>query len=302
MPPSKLSYTVVDAFTQRIFGGGPASVIVLDKDHGLTDETLRLIAREFNFSETAFITPKSAIKDESESRSFGLRWFTPTMEAPICGHATLASAYVLFTSPHNIPNLNNVNVIRFHTRAGELTCTRLSDGKIELELPAAENKKADMDIERKVTDVVHKAVGNNVDVKFVGAGQGVSFNMFILVQLEDSFDLQRAKIDASIFTGIGQYTAFFLTTTGRTEKEKFVSRVFGPDWGVAEDPVCGSAQCMLGPYWHKKLKLKSGEVMVARQVSERGGDFEVVWDEQKGKCRLRGHATVTRKGELHLPV
>ncbi|TDL21706.1 Diaminopimelate epimerase-like protein [Rickenella mellea] len=297
MPPSTLPYTVVDAFTKRIFGGGPASVIVLDNDHGITDETLQLIAREFNFSETAFITPRSAI-NESASRSFALRWFTPTMEAPICGHATLASAYVLFSSLQ-IPD--NVNVVHFHTLAGELTCRRLEDGKIELELPAGDTTKADAYIEQKAIDVVRKAVGNQVDVKFVGVGGGESFNMFILIQLDDSFDLQRAEIDPSIFVGIGGYTAFILTTTGSTPNEKFISRVFAPDWGVGEDPVCGFAHCMLGPYWQKHLEIQSGEVMVAKQVSKRGGDFEVIWDEKNGTCRLRGHATITRKGELLLP-
>ncbi|TDL21705.1 Diaminopimelate epimerase-like protein [Rickenella mellea] len=267
-------------------------------DHNLSDQTLQLIAREFNFSETAFITPKEDVT-ERESQSFGLRWFTPMVESPICGHATLASTHVLFSSPHIVPS--DVKFIRFHTLAGELICKRLGDGRIELEFPAVEVKKVEADLEKRVIDAVHKAVGGTVEIKFVGGGEGKTYENYLLIQLEDSFDLKGAKVNADIFTEISEYACILLTTIGRTPKEHFVSRFFAPRWGVTEDPVCGSAHCVLGPYWQKYLRLQSGEVMVAKQVSERGGDIEVIWNAEKGTCRLRGHAAIAAKGGIYLP-
>src|SRR4051812_4309227 len=98
MTQHTLKYTVVDAFTERVFGGNPAAVIVLDEGHSFTDATLQLIAREFNLSETAFVTPNPTTAKQEESCRFKLRWFTPKVEIALCGHATLASAHVLFNS------------------------------------------------------------------------------------------------------------------------------------------------------------------------------------------------------------
>ncbi|TDL18666.1 Diaminopimelate epimerase-like protein [Rickenella mellea] len=298
MAPNKLSYTVVDAFTGRVFGGNPASVIVLEKDHKLSEETLQLIGREFNLSETAFVTPQTDTT-ESDSRSFGLRWFTPQVEVALCGHATLASSYVLFSSPHIVPK--SVNLIKFHTMSGELTARRLDSGRIELEFPAGAAKKVDEDLDRKAKDVVLKAIGDKAELTFVGVGEGISFAKYMLIELDKSLDLKKAKINAGVFAELQPYTVVILTTAGPSPNEKFVSRVFAPLSGIPEDPVTGSAHCMLGPYWQKRLGLHDGEPMVTKQVSERVGDLEVIWDEKNGTCRLSGQAVIAAKGELYLP-
>ena len=194
---SSVHYTVIDAFTNQVFRGNPAAVIILDESsyNSLTsdgDITLRLIAREFNLSETAFVTPKES--RGSGIPTFNLRWFTPKDEVPICGHATLASAHALFSTSSFVPS--DTSTLHFETLSGTLTAKRVKGSKIELEFPAGIAKEVDDALYQKTKRVVNVAFGGKQhNVAFVGVGEGASFKKYMLIELQAPFDLERATIN-----------------------------------------------------------------------------------------------------------
>ncbi|KZV90155.1 Diaminopimelate epimerase-like protein [Exidia glandulosa HHB12029] len=293
MAPFELSYTIVDAFTGHVFAGNPAAVIVLPKDHTLPDATLQLIAREFNLSETAFLSPTD------ESDVFGLRWFTPALEVPLCGHATLASAHVLLTTV-----AAESKRIVFKTRwSGELIASRADNGKIELEFPAGVCEPESDELKTKAGETLKKALALDVApvIHFVGGAPGPSFQGYLLIHVDDSIDLANLKVDSSILTAElnPPYWLQILTNTPQGEHH-FVSRVFATGSGVPEDPVTGSAHCMLATYWTQKLGI-SGELR-ARQVSQRGGNVDVEWVRESERVKIRGEAVVAAKGILLVPL
>jgi PhzF family phenazine biosynthesis protein len=195
MSPSRtLQYTIVDAFTDAPFSGNPASVIVLDKP--LEDKYLQLIAREFNLSETAYIT----ILSSEPVFTANLRWFTPRFEITLCGHATLASAHVLFSAVSALVKIpEDLDTIRFRTLSGDLNVRRLRDtGHIELEFPAAELSPPPESLSTsKVASVIAMALGLDAEsdnlVQFVGCGTGISFDVYILIHIRDDIDLESIK-------------------------------------------------------------------------------------------------------------
>lgn len=208
MTAQTLSYTVVDAFTSRPFKGNPASVIILSEGVTLPDDTLQGIAMEFNLSETAFITPSQGPDDhESDTRTFGLRWFTPEHEVALCGHATLASAKVLFSTPLLVPS--NVSLLRFNTISGVLTAAKItspdgSEPKIELDFPSGElhssGFKGSLDLD-KVHSIIQRAFGVDHDnlIKFLGAGEGVSFDKYLVIEIDgEKVQLEGARVDCSL--------------------------------------------------------------------------------------------------------
>ncbi len=317
-----IAFTVVDAFTDRVFKGNPAAVIIMDSASALAlpDEQRQNIAREFNLSETAFIVPHG-----DDKSMFDLRWFTPEVEAALCGHATLASAHVLFHMPGLLSSDNLNKLVRFQTRkSGILTARRVGsaeDALIELELPAGGVLDVSTEHYAKAKDSVAQALGDEVSIKFVGAAQGVPFKGYLVIEVEAPWDLGSKDINPGVFVSPAHHIHDFvyralinynqaslgpdfdiiiLTAAGNEPSTTFVSRVFVPNCGVPEDPVTGSAHCVLGPYWQTKLKLEDGAVMLARQASKRGGKMEVVWEKEKGTCRLRGSAVVATRGELFL--
>lgn len=190
-----LNYTIVDAFTSTPFGGNPAAVVVLPPTATLRDSLIQPIAAEFNLIITALVTPiyEMAQKEadgSSSSRSFVLRWFTPTMEIPLCGHATLATARVIFsTTPESVTELN------FQTLSGILTARKVAGGRqIELEFPAVATTPVDADVQARVVEVVNEAVGGPVNVLNVSTD-----GRWWLVHLDPGFDLDNAKFNAAPF-------------------------------------------------------------------------------------------------------
>lgn len=199
MDYEELNYSVVDSFTNKIFCGNPAAVVEIPPNISLTPEILQLIAREFNLSETAFIA-----KLENKPSAFQLRWFTPKEEVPLCGHATLASAHILFTS--GALSLN-VDVVNFETMSGTLTARKLKENMYELDFPAGETTEVDEELKIKVKAVVEKAVMERFNIIYVGVGSGVSFSSYMLIELESSLDLANMSIDPSHFVSYTCHTA-----------------------------------------------------------------------------------------------
>ncbi|KAG8898199.1 hypothetical protein FRB99_007600 [Tulasnella sp. 403] len=285
-----LPYTIVDAFTSAPFSGNPAAVIIIPPEGTLPDKTLQKVAAEFNLSETAFLVPVDS--GSPNHRRYGLRWFTPAAEVPLCGHATLASARVLFSSAPE-----EVDSLEFDTLSGTLSARKLPGGKIELEFPAAKLKAVESSEVVPISEVIREAFEEEAIVE---SAQDAGF--FLLVHVNAAFDLERATVKGNIFLQL-PYKAVIVTSDRPSDvspSARFVSRVFCPAVGISEDPVTGSAHCALAPYWASRLGLPSGTVMPARQASPRGGDLDVVWDQERGVVRLRGDAVVVARGEMYL--
>ena len=255
----------IDAFTQQYFAGNPAAVVPL---HGwLKDDVMLNIAAENNLAETAFFTPADGDAD------FELRWFTPTYEIDLCGHATLAAAYVLFEHL----NFQKPSVL-FSTQSGLLKVSRQGE-QLTLDFPARPPE------ETPVAKELLQALGLE---RVVYAGLSRDW----LLEIDSEEQLRQLQVDISQLSKVSD-KAVIITAAG--QQKDFVSRFFAPNFGVAEDPVTGSAHCTLVPYWADKLDKSQLE---ARQISQRGGDLS---------CRLEGdrvfmsgHATTYLVGSIFL--
>ncbi len=254
----------VDAFTDRPFAGNPAAVCILDQP--ADDAWMQHVAAEMNLSETAFL--------QREDDGFRLRWFTPTVEVDLCGHATLASAHVLWTTGY----LWTSEEIRFHTRSGLLTA-RLVDGWIELNFPAVSAEAVEPEAG------LIEALG--VQPVYVGRNK---FDYLVEVASEE--EVRQAQPNHAALRAI-PVRGVMLTSRSQNSKYDFVSRFFAPASGVAEDPVTGSAHCCLAPFWGERL---GKEEMTAYQASPRGGVVRV--RNEGDRVVLSGQAVMVLRGTL----
>jgi predicted PhzF superfamily epimerase YddE/YHI9 len=250
----------VDAFTDRVFGGNPAAVVLLPMP--LPEETLQAIAAENNLSETAFVVPAS--------EGFDLRWFTPRLEIDLCGHATLASAHVLFAGGH----ASGPRVV-FHSRSGDLVVER--DGNLlALDFPSRPPAPAPDD--------------PRVSVALGGVPAEILRARDLLAIFASEDEVKGLRPD---FARVEQLDAFAVIVSAPGSDCDFVSRFFAPRAGIAEDPVTGSAHCTLIPYWSRRL---GKPVLHARQVSERGG---VLFCEDRGeRVRIAGRCAEYLRGQI----
>lgn len=260
----------VDAFTNRVFSGNPAAVVPLDE--WLPDATLQAIAMENNLAETAYFMPS---KDTSRT-DFDLRWFTPTVEMDLCGHATLASGHVLYE------HLNWKNPsVRFDSRSGPLQVTREGD-RLTLDFPARSGEPI------AVTDAMRGVAMCDV----VEARK--SRDLMLVVKDEKAVLAVRPIADAILALGVH---AVIVTAPGGAAGVDFVSRFFAPEAGVVEDPVTGSSHCTLIPYWARRL---GKDELVARQVSARGGELYCVYHADRSRVSISGHALTYLEGQIRL--
>lgn len=254
----------VDAFTATPFAGNPAAVCMLPEPR--EDRWLQQVAREMNLSETAFLL--------RHPDGFTLRWFTPTTEVELCGHATLASAHVLWEDGH-LPALETA---RFHTLSGLLTATRAGEW-IELDFPAVPVEAT--------TPPAGLAAALGVSPVYVGQGQAK-----LLVQVATEEQVRALQPD---FTALKKLPARGVMVTSRSTNPQFdfVSRYFAPQVGIDEDPVTGSAHCCLGPFWAAQLQKEN---LTAYQASARGGVVQVRL--AGDRVYLGGQAVTVFRGEL----
>ncbi len=262
--------TQVDAFTERPFAGNPAAVCVLSEP--ADEQWMQNVAAEMNLSETAFA------RRLPNSPKFSLRWFTPQSEVDLCGHATLATAHVLWQEGH----LPAGEPALFETRSGLLTAKPGPDG-IELDFPA-EPASATISDAGELADL-QSALG--APVRFAAR------NRFdLLVELDSEQEVRSLKPD---IRRLEQFPVRGVIVTSRSQSREYdlVSRFFAPRVGIDEDPVCGSAHCFLGPYWAEKLGRTK---LTAHQVSCRGGIVKV--RVEGPRVVLIGHAVTVLRGEL----
>ncbi|KAH7098627.1 Diaminopimelate epimerase-like protein [Auriculariales sp. MPI-PUGE-AT-0066] len=302
MPSRHLAYSIVDAFTQDVFAGNPAAVVVLDpaESAALSDTTRQLIAREFNFSETAFVT-RTDNKDV-----FELRWFTPTREVAICGHATLGSAFVLFDEDDE-----RERTITFKTfkGAGNLAVARKLGGLMEITFTAGVPTEAPAALVARVKEVIGTAFldvdsGSSVVQEVAVGPSGPPYGDYMVIRIDGKVDLEHIKIKNPPFLDLTPFTVFCITNEApqrlKAAGVDFVARVFDPYESIDEDPVTGSAYCLLTPYWAKRWGT-AGKRLKAKQVSARGGDVQVLWDVERNVVKVLGHAAKSATGTLFIP-
>lgn len=256
----------VDAFTAVPFAGNPAAVCLLDPPR---DEAwLQAVAAEMNLAETAFLWRRGD--------GFALRWFTPTVEVPLCGHATLASAHALWESGE----LSAATVARFHTASGELRAWRDGDW-IGLDFPARPP------IAGEVPVAVREALG--------AAPVAATTNLTChLVELDSEAAVRALAPDLRALAAAAPDKGVVVTARAAPPYD-VVSRFFAPAHGIDEDPVTGSAHCALGAYWATRLGRRE---LCCFQASRRGGTVRVVVEPTPGRVHLLGQAVTVLRGEL----
>ena len=255
----------VDAFSHRSFAGNPAAVCLLSQPG--RSEWMQKVAAEMNLSETAFLVPRED--------GYGLHWFTPTVEVNLCGHATLASAHVLWETGH----LSVDETAHFHTISGLLKACCDGDW-IELNFPAFQSETITPPSE------LLECIGT-LPVSISRAADDTNY----VVELESEEIVRKCQPDFSALARLS--SGVIVTARGDDPRVDFVSRYFGSAFGIDEDPVTGSAHCVLGPYWQARLHKSN---FVARQISHRGGELRVrVSDE---RTLIAGQAVTVLRGEL----
>jgi len=261
----------VDAFASQPFTGNPAAVCPLD--WWLDDELLRQVAAENNLSETAFFVPRHGHHDDH----YDLRWFTPRGEVKLCGHATLASAYVVLSVLK--PGLDTV---RFETRSSGTLTVRKDQEIFSMDFPAMTAK-----ICASPPDALIRALGPGPTPSHV-----LEVNETFIAVYEHESAIQNMRPD---FARLEQLHPYVVSVTAPGETADFVSRYFKPSYGMPEDPVTGSVHCALAPYWADRLGKSQ---LHARQLSERGGEL---WCETaEARVILKGHAVLTLRGSLQI--
>ena len=258
-----IPYYQVDTFTSDIFGGNPAGVCALAD--WLPDEVMQSIAAEHNLSETAFFVQRDS--------DFHLRWFTPASEIDLCGHATLATAHVLFR--HLGCRRDSVS---FHTLSGELTVARDGD-VLTLDFPSRAG------VPCEVPEQLEKGLGC--------APVMTAKSRDYLAVFDSEEVVRHLAPDIALLT---ELDCLGIIATAPGSDCDFVSRFFAPRAGVPEDPVCGSAHCTLIPYWAERLGRSE---LRARQLSSRGG--ELFCEHRDDRVRIGGRAVTYSTGFLHIP-
>ena len=259
----KVPYFQVDAFTERAFGGNPAGVCLFD--HWLPASVLQQIAGENNLSETAFLV--------GSGDTWELRWFTPTVEVDLCGHATLAAAFVIFTE------LGHTGAtVRFKTKSGELGAS-FARGVVMMDFPSRPGQPC---------------------AAPAGLISGLGHIPREVLKSRDFLAVLSSEDDVLTLTPdlhqLATLDCLGIIATARGNNVDFVSRFFAPRAGITEDPVTGSAHCTLIPYWAEKL---GKQRLTARQLSRRGGTIHC---EMRGdRTAIGGSAVLYSRAQLHLP-
>ncbi len=260
-----IPYFHVDAFTGRVFSGNPAGVCLLP--NWLHDDTLQAIAKENRLSETAFLV--------GDRGSYALRWFSPEAEVDLCGHATLAAAFVLY----NHSNIPAEDELRFKSQSGILTVSR-HDDLFTLDFPARPGRPC------PPLPQLTESLGAEPEAVFTGRD--------LMAVFPDRKTVEQLQPD---FSKVAALDCLGVIVTAPDDEVDFVSRFFAPGVGIPEDPVTGSAHCTLIPYWAERLGKKT---LQALQISERGG--ELFCENRDDRVLISGRAVEYLTGTLHIPT
>ena len=263
----KLAIYQVDAFTNKLFRGNPAAIIPLEK--WLETDLMQRIAMENNLAETAYIVPS-----DQEGIDFDIRWFTPAIEINLCGHATLAAAWVIFNKLDF-----GKEQINFSCQSGKLSVEKRGD-VIQMDFPSWKPERFDDYPEELLEALKLKEV------------VGVYQNRDVLIELENEDEVKKCSPNFSMLKDTGYKV---IITAPGADGVDFVSRFFAPAAGIDEDPVTGSAHSQLIPFWAEKLNKKK---MFARQISKRGGELECKW--WGDRVTMSGQCVFYLQGEISI--
>lgn len=261
----KLTLYQVDAFTETLFEGNPAAVCILDS--WLPYTLMQNIAAENNLAETCFLVKTKAL--------YEIRWFTPTVEVDLCGHATLAAAYVLANYVEKDTTLFNF----YSHRSGPLSVSKANDGYFTLNFPADQIHPV------APIEALNKALGTEVLETWKGAT-----DYMVVLPSQNELDALQPDLRA-----LSKLDCRGVIVTAQGTKVDFVSRFFAPQSGIDEDPVTGSAHCTLTPYWTSKLNKKE---LTAQQRSKRGGNLHC--ELLENRVNISGKAILYMKGEIEI--
>jgi PhzF family phenazine biosynthesis protein len=262
----KLNLYQIDAFAEKLFTGNPAAVVPLKK--WIPDELMQQLVMENNLAETVFFVPSG-----QKGVDYDIRWFTPAIEINLCGHATLASAYVIF----NILEEKGKSIV-FSSKSGLLNVKKKKDS-IEMDFPSWKPERT-----TNYPENIQEMLNVNEIV-------GVYRYRDLLIELNSEEDVQNARPDFTALKSTGEKV--IITAPGKAVD--FVSRFFAPSAGIDEDPVTGSAHSQLIPFWSEKLDKK---IMQAKQLSQRGGHL---WVEQRGdRVIMAGKCVFYMKGRVEI--
>lgn len=259
----------VDAFTDKVFGGNPAAVCPLDT--WLPDETLQNIAAENNLSETAFF-----VSTPDKTEDYELRWFTPVKEVDLCGHATLAAAHVILNEISS-----DKEKVSFSSRSGPLYVARSAQNGLKMDFPAWRTSAA------PAHEDLNKALG--------AAPTSLHRGQYWMAVFENEEQVKSIKPDFSALKKIEEIGFLIITAPSDNPDIDFVSRFFCPQYGIDEDPVTGSAHCILTPYWADRLKKKA---LHAHQSSLRGG--ELLCTLNNDRIEISGHSVLYMQGKINV--
>ena len=270
----ELSLYQVDAFTDQVFKGNPAAIVPLDT--WLPDALLQSIALENNLSETAYFVPGE------RPGQYHLRWFTPTSEVDLCGHATLATAYVIFNELSS-----DQSELTFETVSGPLKVVRNDDGSMRMDFPAL---SADAVDDKDVLTSITQAIGARpIEVYRDDDLMAVFGEQDQIARLAPGAELGAALSRAGA-------RGLIVTAPGAGPDLDFVSRFFAPNLGIPEDPVTGSAHCLMTPFWSERF---GKTTLTARQISPRGGDL--ICTMAGDRVQLSGRCAFYMSAQLRLP-
>ncbi|KAH9975218.1 Diaminopimelate epimerase-like protein [Russula compacta] len=295
-----LPFSIENAFTDQLGGGNPAAIVHLPSLTSLPDTTLQTMAANFNQPMTVFIAPLAPGEHNVDPSSwattttFGIRWFTPKIEVPLCGHATLAAAAAIFRDVGR--GAEDPTAIRFQATSGKfLIARKVEEDRIEIDLDSEKSVALSMEEDIKVRGVLTKALGKDVPVRYTGRGAG-HLNYYALVEV-DTLDLKNLRVNTDAFLEspfIGHVVVAPSSVPGVT----FESRMFAARAGIPEDPVCGTAHALATPYWMAAKNLSG--VVFAKQVSFRGGDLRILFDAGERRIKLAGQVRGVSRGELYI--
>ena len=275
---------IVDTFTDKIFSGNPAAICILEE--WLSDQTMILLTKENNLSETAFAV-KQEIKDNLDKSYYKLRWFTPGGEIDLCGHATLACAFVIMNYYEK-----NLKTVIFDTLSGKLTVNRKNGDLYELDFPAYDLKKVE------ITDKMIELIGKKPAEAYLGRYLMCIFDDEEFIFSADLDSEKIKKLDGLLLHITAQHSNYSLNSKikNTTDKIDCISRSFAPKLNVSEDPVCGSGHCHIAPYWMAKLQKEN---LIAYQASERSGTLYCT-PADNGRIKMRGKAALFAISEIFI--
>ncbi|KAI9435249.1 Diaminopimelate epimerase-like protein [Lactarius indigo] len=292
--PQTLPFSIGNAFTDRLNGGNPAAVVRVSSLTALPDATMQSIATNFNQPMTVFIAPhETNANDASGIATFGIRWFTPEIEVPLCGHGTVVAAASVL---HGAEGSGGPSAIRFEAPTGKfLIARRVEEGRIELDLDAGRSEALVGEDEAQLRGVLTRALGKHVRVTYTGRGL-THLDKYVLVEV-DTHDLKSLEVDIDALRD-SPFMVHVVVAPSSVPGVAFETRMFAPRAGVPEDPVCGTAHALATPYWMATKDISG--VVNARQVSARGGDLRIELDVADQRIKLAGQVKTVSKGELFM--